>query len=403
MFAYSLKIALRYFFSKSSQTVINRINGFAFIMVVIATASLFIVLSAFGGLKDFGLSFSESFDPDYEIQPQKGKFFNISDQLLQEIKSVPEILAVAPQIEEKVFLSYSEKNQVAYLKAVDHTYTSVVQADKLIALGDWLSFDGADVVLGFGIAGNLGVGVYDYSTFLKLTVPKIKKQSLLDQSPFKEVSTIVVGLYQINEDLDKKYVFSRMEVAQNLLELNPQEYSSLVLKTSSKISKEELSAKLVSKFEQPIKLVSRAEQNAALYKMLNVEHLAIYFIFTLVMLIALFNVVGALIMMILDKQDQMKTLLSLGATAQGIHRVFFTLGLLICSIGGGVGLLLGSILILFQYYFPFIYVPGTSLSYPVVFQIENLFIVMGTLMVLGTLSTAWATRGLDKKIKSYAV
>ena len=146
MFAYSLKIALRYFFSKSSQTVINRINGFAFIMVVVATASLFIVLSAFGGLKDFGLSFSESFDPDYEIQPQKGKFFNVSDQLLQEIKSVPEILAVAPQIEEKVFLSYSEKNQVAYLKAVDHTYTSVVQADKLIALGDWLSFDGADVV-----------------------------------------------------------------------------------------------------------------------------------------------------------------------------------------------------------------------------------------------------------------
>ena len=137
--------------------------------------------------------------------------------------------------------------------------------------------------------------------------------------------------------------------------------------------------------------------------MLNVEHLAIYFIFTLVMFIALFNVVGALIMMILDKQDQMKTLLSLGATAQSVHRVFFTLGLLICSIGGGVGLLLGSILILFQYYFPFIYVPGTSLSYPVVFQIENLFIVMGTLMVLGTLSTAWATRGLDKKIKSYAV
>ena len=401
MAPFSLKIALRYFFSKSSQTVINRINGFAFFMVVIATASLFVVLSAFGGLKDFGLSFSESFDPDYQIQPQQGKFFYVSDSVLTALSTIKGVIAAAPQIEEKVFLSYNEKNQVAYLKAVDQNYTSVVPIEDLITLGDWLSFDGADVVLGFGLAGNLGVGVYDYTTFLNLTVPKKKKQSLLNQSPFNQVSSIVVGLYQINEELDKKFVFSRLELAKNLLELQPQQYSSLVLKTDHAVSQGELTEALNPLFDTPIKVVSRAEQNAALYKMLNIEHLAIYFIFSLVMLIALFNVVGALIMMILDKKRQMKILLSMGATPQKIHRVFFLLGVLICSIGGLTGLVLGSVLVLVQYHFPFIYVPGTNLSYPVLYQAENLLIVMTTLMVLGLLSTAWATRGLDKKITNY--
>ena len=137
----------------------------------------------------------------------------------------------------------------------------------------------------------------------------------------------------------------------------------------------------------------------ALYRMLNIEHLAIYFIFTLVMIIALFNVVGALIMMILDKKSQLNTLLTFGADPRGIHKIFFSLGLLICGFGGLIGLFLGSILVLIQFYFPFIYVPGTSLAYPVIFDFNNIIIVFGTLMILGSISTAWATRGLSKKIR----
>ena len=398
MFTFPFKIALRYFFSKSNQTVINRINSFAFFMVVISTASLFVVLSAFAGLKNFGLSFSESFDPDYEIQPQKGKFFSVSEKLLKKIRTTPNIIAAAPQINEKVFLSYNGKNQVAYLKAIDYNYIDIVPVDELIVLGDWISYDGSDVVLGFGIAANLGVGVYDYNSFLNLTVPKKSKQSMLGQNPFRSVSSIVVGLYQINEDIDKRYMFSRLELAQNLLELNSDGYSSIALKTNPKVSKVELTKSLSSVFRIPIKLVSRAEQNAALHKMLNVEHIAIYFIFTLVMIIALFNVIGALIMMILEKQSQMKIILSLGATTQSIYYIFFILGMFICGFGGIFGLIFGSIIIIIQQNAPFIYVPGSSLSYPVLFQIENLFIVMGTLIILGVLSTAWAIRGLDKKL-----
>lgn len=396
---YSLKIALRYFFSKSKQTVINRINTFAFFMVVVSTTSLFIVLSAFSGLKDFGLSFSNNFDPDFEILPERGSFFSVNDETLNQIENLSVIHAVAPLIEEKVFLSFKEKSQVAFLKAVSPKYTQVVPLENLIALGDWLSHKGSDVVVGFGIAGNMGLSVYDYNSYLNVTMPKKNRQTLLDQNPFTSSPAIVSGLYQISEDLDKKYIFSSLSFGQGLLELSPNQYSSIVLKTMPGTQKSSFENSIRSFFNSPIRIVSREEQNMALYRMLNIEHLAIYFIFTLVMIIALFNVVGALIMMILDKKSQLNTLLTFGADPRGIHKIFFSLGLLICGFGGLIGLFLGSILVLIQFYFPFIYVPGTSLAYPIIFDFKNIIIVFGTLMILGSISSAWATRGLSKKIR----
>ncbi len=397
--SYSLKIAWRYFFSKSKQTVINRINAFAFFMVIVASTTLFVVLSAFAGLKDFGLSFSNTFDPDFEILPERGSYFIVSNETLNQIKDLPEIYAAAPEIEEKVFLSFKEKSQVAFLKAVPLKYTQVIDVENLIALGDWLSHEGSDVVVGFGIAGSMGLGVYDYNTYLNITVPKKNRQTLLEQNPFTSAPTIVSGLYQISEDLDKKYIFSSLSFGQNLLELASNQYSSIVLKTVPGTKKVTLEKNVSSLFKNPIRIVSRKEQNMALYRMLNLEHFVIYFIFTLVMVIALFNVVGALIMMILDKKSQLNTLLTIGAEPRGIHKIFFFLGLLICGVGGFIGLFLGSALVLIQFYFPFIYVPGTSLAYPVLFELKNIIIVFGTLMILGTISTTWATRGLSEKMR----
>lgn len=401
--AYSLKIAWRYFFSKSKQTVINRINTFAFFMVVIATATLFVVLSAFSGLKDFGLSFTNTFDPDFEILPERGSYFSVSEETLDKLEKLPEIYAAAPEIEEKVFLTYKEKSQVAFLKAVSPEYSKVIPVENLIVLGDWLSHKGSDVVVGFGIAGKMSLGVYDYNTYLDVTVPKRNRQTLLDPNPFTSAPTIVSGLYQISEDLDKKYIFSTLSFGQNLLELAENQYSSVVLKTIPGTQKTTLEKSVSTYFEDHIRIISREEQNMALYRMLNAEHLAIYFIFTLVMIIALFNVVGALIMMILDKKSQLKSLLTIGADPKGIHKIFFFLGLLICSIGGFIGLFLGSVLVLIQFYFPFVYVPGTSLAYPVLYELKNITIVLGTLMILGTFSTAWATRGLSKKVQDYEI
>ena len=396
--SYTFKIALRYFFSKSKQTVVNRINSFALFMVFISTAALFIVLSAFAGLKDFGISFVNKFDPDFEIRSNDGAYISVSEKTIENLSDIPEIIAVALEIEEKVFLTYKEKNQVATLKAVSPSYTKVIPIENLITLGDWLSFKGPDVVLGFGVAGNLTAGVYDYNNFLNVRVPKKSNKSLLSLDPFNSSTALISGLYQVTEELDKKYLFSSLEFGQELLELNKDQYSFLALKTKPEVNKSELYNRISPLFKFPILLTSREDKNAALYRMMNIENLAIYFIFSLVMVLALFNIIGALIMMVLDKQDQLKILLSLGARPKGIQKIFFLLGILICFIGGIFGLIIGIIIVLIQLYFPFILVPGTNLSYPVLFEFKNILIVLITLMSLGTFSTFWATKGISKKI-----
>jgi len=395
------KIALRYFFSKSQQTVINRINSFALILVIITSLALFVVLSAFDGLKDFGLSLTNNFYPDYVIKPQQGKTLTLDTIRHQALEKIETITHFAPEIEEKVFLSYQEKNQVAYIKGVTPNYVNVLPIENYIYIGQWLE-EGAQVVAGFGIANALSLGINDFDAFLELIVPKKQSQSLLNQDPFKRELAYVVGLYQVSEELDQQYVFANASFAQRLLGLPENTFSQIALKVSPEVSKQSLLERIQPLFSEPIVLISRKDQNAALYKMLNLEHLAIYFIFTLVMIIALFNVIGALIMMILDKEKQLKILFAMGFSPLTIRNVFFLLGLLICGVGGCVGLVLGSGLVFIQDYFPFLYVPGTQLPYPVQFRMENLIIVWFTLMFLGTLSTAWACRGVVKKIQRVA-
>lgn len=394
--SYELKIAWRYFFSKSKQTIVNRINSFAFFMVVITTASLFIVLSAFSGLKEFGLSFSNIFDPDYKIIPEQGSYFNVSEKVMAKLESIPEIIAVAPEIEKKVYLSFKDKSQIAILKAVSENYIAVSNVDDLVTLGDWLSFKGSEAVVGFGIAGNLSLGIYDYNDFLKITVPNINSDGALNQSLFNTQPVMVTGLFQINQDLDKKYLFSNLKFGQNLLSLKSNEFSSIVLKVVPGVKKTTLTQLIKTHLQTSFRLVSRAEQNEALYRMLNTENLGVYFIFSLVMIIGLFNVIGSLTMMILDKKRQIKILISLGATPNGIYKIFMIIGLLICGIGGAVGLIFGTFLILIQSYYPFVFVPGTNIEYPVVFELNNLIIVIITLLVLGTISTAWALKSVSR-------
>ena len=394
--SYEFKIAWRYFFSKSKQTIVNRINSFAFFMVLITTASLFIVLSAFSGLKEFGLSFSNIFDPDYKIIPEQGSYFNVSEKVLSKLESIPEIIAVAPEIEKKVYLSFKDKSQIAILKAVSENYTEVSSVDDLVTLGDWLSFRGSEAVVGFGIAGNLSLGIYDYNDFLKITVPNINSGGAFNQSLFTTLPVMVSGLFQINQDLDKKYLFSNLKFGQNLLSLKSNEFSSIVLKVVPGVKKTTLTQLIKTHLQTSFRLVSRAEQNEALYRMLNTENLGVYFIFSLVMIIGLFNVIGSLTMMILDKKRQIKILICLGATRNGIYKIFMIIGLLICGIGGSAGLIFGAFLILFQSYYPFVFVPGTNIEYPVIFELNNLIIVIITLLVLGTISTAWALKSVSR-------
>jgi len=399
---YVFKIAFRYFFSKNEQTVINKINFLSLILIIISSASLFIVLSAFDGLKTFGLSFSNKFDADYELSPVNGKYLNISHEIIEEINNLEEIIEIAPQIEEKVFLSFKEKNQVAILKGVDSSYNKVIPIKDLVMIGDWIDYDNSKTVIGYGISTKLGLGVYDYSSFLRISVPRNNNSSVLNLNPFKSLPLIVAGLYQINEELDNKYIFTSVSFAKNLLSLNESQYSNLILKTSDNVNKKKLEEKIDLIIGEKTILTSRLEKNPALYKMLNTENIAVYFIFSIVMIVSLFNLVGSLIMMILNKKKDMKILIAMGVSNKNISQIFYFIGLIICFVGGIMGLSLGSLLVLIQKHLSIINVPGTSLSYPVEFNFKNIIIVFFTLIILGSISSLWSIRGI-KKISNQAI
>ncbi len=399
---YVFKIAFRYFFSKNEQTVINKINFLSLILIIISSASLFIVLSAFDGLKTFGLSFSNKFDADYELSPLNGKYLNVSPESISEINNLEEIIEVAPQIEEKVFLSFKEKNQVAVLKGVDSSYNKVIPIKDLVMIGDWIDNDNSKTVIGYGISSKLGLGVYDYSSFLKISVPRNNNSSVLNLNPFKSLPLIVVGFYQINEELDNKYIFTSLSFAKNLLNLKENQYSNLIIKTIDNINKKKLEEKINIIIKEKTKLTSRLEKNAALYKMLNTENIAVYFIFSLVMIVSLFNLIGSLIMMILNKKKEMKILIAMGVSNKNLSQIFYFIGLIICFVGGILGLSLGSLLVFIQKYSSIINVPGTNLSYPVEFNIKNIIVVFLTLIILGSISSLWSIRGI-KKISNQAM
>ena len=391
-------IALRYFFTKSKQSIINLINLVSIGVVIVATASLFIVLSAFSGLKDFGLSFSNSFDPSVRVSASYGKTLLIDSLQLEAINALDEVILASPVLEEKIFLSFNNKNQVAFLKGVEDRYPEVVEIDSLIVSGNWFKNDFDEVIIGGGIANNLSLGVYDYTSFLTLSAPKRKGGIGLGKNPFTKETALVSGIYFANEQLDKKYLFARVELARRLLQRSQGEYTYLEIRTVENPNLDALKASLKKILSQDITVLNRAQLNAALYKMLNTENLAVYLIFSLIIIIALFNVVGSLIMMFLDKKPQLKILFAMGLRPKEIQRVFFYLGGLICWVCGGLGVLIGALLVFIQGYFPLLYVPGTSLPYPVLFELNNFLIVLFTILILGTLTTAWATRNMDKKV-----
>ena len=379
--------------------MINIINYIALSVVLIASAALLIVLSAFTGLKDFGLSFSNVFDPDFRVEAVQGKTLQIDSITFASVKQLDGILAVSGIIEDKVFLNYRDKNHVVYLKGVDSSYQNIIESDRFLSSGSWFSKELDEVVIGGGVAQVLSLGVYDYNDFLVLTVPKRSASATQLKEPFINKTALVSGIYSVSEELDKKYMFSNLSFAQTLFQRKENTYSSLELKLAPDFNRIQLEEQLRALLKTPLRMRSRTELNAALFKMLNTEQMAIYLIFTLVIIIALFNVVGALIMMILEKSPQLNVLYALGVLPKEIRLIFFYLGGMISWVGGGLGVLLGTCLVLLQRYFPFLYVPGTNFPYPVRLEFQNVAMVLFLLFVLGGLASAWATAQVGKKIK----
>ncbi len=397
---FPLYIAKRYLRSKSSQNAVNIINFITFLVIVIGSAALFIVLSGFAGLKTFSLSFTHSFDPDLKAVPTTGKFFAITTEQEASLKTLQGVAFYAKEIEEKVSLVHEQKNHIAYIKGIDASYVNVTGIDSTLYFGDW-AINQQQGVAGIGIVNLLGVTVNQYQNPLRVVVPKPGKGSLSQQNinskPFNQLPLIISGVYAVEENLDKKYVFTDLALVQALLEKDETKISGINFKLLPDFDEATVRKNIAQILGNKVILKNREELNSTLYRMLNTENVATYLIFTLVIVIALFNVVGAIIMMILDKQQNSKTLYSLGTTIKELRHIYFVQGVLVTSLGGFVGVLIGSLLIWSQLIFEWLKITP-SLAYPVEYLISNVFIVLLTIIVLGMLASKIASSRISKKL-----
>lgn len=399
---FSLYIAKRYLFSKSSNNAINIITIIAAIGIVVGAFSLFIVLSGFSGLKTFSLQFTTVFDSDLKVLPESGKTIAFSQAQKDQLKNLDGIETFSEIIEERIFLHYKGKNHIAYIKGVDSLYGSVTQLDSIIFFGNWLEPKQHEVVVGYSIIATLSLGVRDYADLLEIYVPKpgTGQVNTLDPTKaFNKENVVVSGVYQVNEDLDGKYVFTDIGFARNLLSLDDTTVSSIEIKLKPNTSEKQIRQQIAGIFPNKILIKNRIQQNDALYKMLNTENIAVYLIFTLVLIIALFNVIGSIIMMILDKQKNIKTLHNMGASLEEIRRIFFLQGTLMTVLGGILGIALGVVAVWLQLHYSLINITST-LPYPVQLTVFNGLIVFITIAVLGILASYIAASRVREKLVS---
>lgn len=398
---FSFYIAKRYLFSPGSSNAINIITGIAAAGVVIGAMSLFIVLSGFSGLKDFSLQFSTFFDPDLKVFPKSGKTFTISEQQKQALSGTEGVVAFSEIIEERAILEFRDKQGMAFIKGVDASYKKVIATDSILSYGNWLSGNDSQVVVGSGISRDLSIGVEQvYTNFLVLYVPKPGKGIPTNPSQaFRKQAFVNIGVYGVNEELDKKFVFTTVDAARNLLGLTPDKVTYLEIKTDVQVDQQRIRERIQKIFNNQVTIKNRMQLNDTLYKMLNTENLASYLIITLIAIIALLNVAGAIIMMIIDKKANLQTLYNIGSPIKDIRKIFLYQGFLMTILGTFTGLLLGALLIFLQQkYYLLMITP--SLPYPTKFSILNFVIVFITIVSIGGIASYLAAIRINKRLIS---
>ena len=390
-------IAKRYLFTKTGNNAINIITIIASFGVIVGTLALFIILSGFSGLRTFSYSMLDVSDPDIKITSSKGKTFFYTKEVHQLLEENPSVKVISRVIEERVFLSYNDKNEIAYIKGVENNYTSISKIDSVVSLGNWLDKDLSNIaVVGNGISNKLSLGVLNFGTPLSIVVPKSGVGFINPQNAFHKMNFQIVGLYSGTEEFENKFVFISSDDARKLLKYDEHQFTGIEIKLKDSSKASVVSEKLQEQLGNTYKVQTKEQLNEVFYKVINTENFVSYLIFTLIVIIALFNVIGAIIMMIIDKKSNLKTVYSLGATVEDIKRIFVMQGFLLTFIGMLIGLSLGTILVYFQIYTGSFKITQ-NLAYPVEFKFYNLLTVVVTITVLGYLASKIASSSISKE------
>jgi len=391
----ALKIAWRYFRGKKSAQAINIISWISVSAIAVSSAAMVILFSVFNGLEGTVKQMYSAFYPDIKVTAAKGKFFEITDNEKAKIEKISGVSLASYSLEDMVLLNADDEQKVATLKGVDENWFKVSRLDSFMVDGQ-ASFENKNsyvpAIVGIGVAMSLRIDVQNVFTGLKIYYPKSGAvQSIMDnpEAALNSIQAKPEGSFRIQEEFDEQYILVPFQAAKYLFGTG-NKISSLEVKLAPGADEEDVKAQLAEVLGKKAITANRYEQNKTFYMIMKSERWAVYAILLMVLLIASFNMIGSLSMVVLGKKKDISILKSMGARNSMVRAVFLAEGALLAIMGGGIGLLVGLLVCLGQQYFGWIALPDGFIfkAYPVEMHVEDFILVMVTALVVGLIA-AW--------------
>ena len=381
--------------SKKGSTAVTFITWLAVGAMTVAVTAMFVIISVFSGLEDLNKELISNLHADLTIKSSSGKTLKDFDKINSVLKNNKEISNFSRVIEEKVYISYNGKGDIAYLRGVDSAYTKVNPINKYVFYGAYPSFKYSnEVLMENSLDNRLSIPVPSSSDYATIFMPKpgtgiINKE----EDIYNKKDILVSGVFAGKDQLDN-YIIAPVELTEELLNLPKHSAYQIVIKLKNPENTDSVKQQLISSLGKNIEVKTKEEENAAFWKMINTEKLFIYLIFALVIFITTFNLAGAIIILQLDKKEQAKSLISLGFPLSHLRQVYFYTGVLIVVLGIISGLLIGTGLCYFQQFTEF-FKANETLPFPVKIVGKNYITVAVTASLFG-FGISWAFSKISK-------
>ena len=395
-------IAKRYLFAKKSHNVINIISIISLFGVATGVSALVIVLSVFNGFDTLIKNMYSTFDAEIEVKIVEGKTFSATNPEINQLRNLDGVAVFVEVLEENALFRYRERQHIGMIKGVSRNYADLTGVDSMIIDGNFHLWRGSQplAIMGQGVAYYLNANLAQFDP-LTIYVPKRGKMALFSpENAFTIKGIMPSGVFAIEQEFDSQYVIVPIEFARELLNYKD-EVNSIELKAKEGVEIETLQERVQGMLGGKYKVLNRYQQNEVLFRTMKSEKLAIGLILSLILVIASFNIIGSLSMLIIDKRSDVETLQSMGADNELIQKIFMAEGMLISMGGIIIGTLLGLLICWLQITFGFVKLQGGNFiidAYPVDIQLLDISLVLLIVIAIGYLAARFPVRMITKRI-----
>ncbi|MDE7133988.1 MAG: FtsX-like permease family protein [Rikenellaceae bacterium] len=396
-------ISLRYLFSGKSHSIINIISVLSALAVTVPCAAMIVLLSVYNGLDDVLRSMYGHFDPQLKISSVTGRYFNVSEGLQDSLRSVEGVDVVSPMIDENVFAAYDDRNTIVTMRGVDSSYARLVPIEQMMIAGRYSPVLG-DIdraVAGAGIVYKLGVNIAMRRKIELYTYNAPTRASFMPSSFYRKKGLQPVGIYQLDADTDSRYLLVPLRFAGDLLGKEGKA-TSIGLKLDSEADERAVQERVAQLMGPHFKVQNRFEQKETIFRIMGYEKIGIFFIIFMVAAISSLTLVASVVMLVSDKEGQLQTLKSMGATDGYIRRIFFVQGVMISALGLVAGVALGLGLAFVQQRWGVIGIGGGSLiidTYPVRIALSDVVLTVVSMALLNVAITYSTSKGVIRTIR----